>query len=183
MKSAGEVLVLDTENSRNSIGVFTEAFQFAKYTFKTTQEIIDENTALLPQVRQTLENTSFGLSNDQELINNTVKYYQKHIDSNLNRQQVLQKVRTDYGIDLTNYITESSVKAGKTAYLNYLLNNEGLTPYAINQKLTSNLRYLKESPVINILAPPVGMSILTNFGICPVYKIPIRLCPICSKWK
>lgn len=172
MKTAGEVLVLDTENARNKAGIFAETVAFAKYSYKPTHQLIAENRLLKEQIQEAVKKTSFSLPNSEEVIGNAMKYF------NLPKKSTLAKMKNEYKIDTKIYFSTDFIENGKQKYLDYLLNSDQLTPYAYNKKLTENLNFLNENPVINILT--VGTRLLTFFGFCPYYRIPIVLCSKCS---
>lgn len=183
MKTAGEVLVLDTEKSRFKEGVIAEALNFAKYTFKKEEVLVAENEQIKRQITNYLDNLKINFNPKDEIISNTKKYYKNKEGKTIMTQKVLMDFKKIYGIEIGKYDYNKSFKEGKTKYLSNLFVNNDLTPYSYNKKLLEEFSTLQKTSAndffkIDYKSP---FNFLSYFAFCPVYKIPIMLCPICSR--
>lgn len=155
MKSAGEVLILDTKNSRTKPGVMAEALSFATYTYKSDYDLESENAKLLSDIeekRQMIDN----YFNAPEQFMNSIK------DFNLKDSIVF-----DSDDDLQhhyNFNVKKTFDMARELLEVTNLDKEGLSNFTYNQKLKD-------------------LNIRLNLDICRKYKIPEKVCPVCVNIK
>lgn len=186
MKTSGEVLVLDTHNSRTKEGVIAEALSFAKYTYRPEKDILAENEILQKQIKKEINKIKFSEKSDEEIMDRLQKYFKEQEGLSYTREEINKMMKDVFKTESNYYmnINEAAINSVKQDYSDYMLNSAGSSSYGYNKKLSESLSFLQNNPIISILESSFfrkAIGVASYFAICPYYKIPLRLCPICSK--
>lgn len=202
MKSAGEVLILDTENSRGKVGVLAEALTFAKYTYRSEKDILAENELLKTQLKAEMEKVYSPLEISAkkqlkseieiQLVENLVSYYKeerKTVITKVKAKEIINKRKANIRVISDNVLAEYDRYLAKNKeYLAGLFDNIDSSPFGYNKKLNAGLSSIQKSTLSSVMAgfryasdqASLPFGSIRYLGICPWYKIPIVLCPICT---
>lgn len=174
MKTAGELLVLDTENSRYKDGVIAEAIAFAKYTYRPESEIIAENKNLEQQAKSLIDQMQVSEEFKKEITDNITHLFEENSSKTYTTEELTQELKDDYNLSLEDILKDVNINK-KADYSSYVVNQGNLSAYAHNQKLHKEIDVLKNDQLLR------SINFIKFFNFCPYYKVPIPICPICSK--
>lgn len=182
MKTAGDVLVLDTENSRTKSGVITEALAYARYSYKTEMNIQAENEQLLQKLKDRITEISFpGAENyTTDNIKDGLRKYYQDMGQDISDKEINDLLKENNQENFTGINTADYIRR---TYINSM-ENKNLTLYARNRMLNENYKMLFNTASLDLFNKTSATGGLIGFykyfGFCPYYRIPIVLCPICS---